>query len=76
MIRRSGLDVYKIQKAPNRKDNEKHRKWLSKPRCVVIVRNETYFKADTGHPWAGFFLSRYMRRMWTNSLKSSWFGRS
>lgn len=55
-MKRSGLHVYKVQKAPNRSDKQNsvaktrarklYREWLTKPFCIVMD-DETYIKADT-----------------------------
>jgi transposase len=55
-IKRAGLSVFKVRKAPNRTDKQNtvgkqrarklYREWLTKPGCLVMD-DETYIKADT-----------------------------
>ena len=67
-MKRSGLYVFKVRKAPNRTDKQNtvakscvrklYREWLVQPKCIVMD-DETYIKADTKQiPGQEFFVCK------------------
>lgn len=67
-MKRAGLRVFKVRKAPNRRDQQNtaaksrarklYREWLTKPMCVVMD-DETYIKADAKQiPGLEFYVAK------------------